>query len=258
MKKYKRIVVKIGTSTLAYDTGLLNIRSAESIVKVISDLQNSGKEFIIVSSGSIGMGRGKLRINLQDNDMPDRQACAAVGQGVLMHTYDTLFSAYSHNIAQVLLTRDVIDDEQRKVNIINTLSRLLELKCIPIINENDTVSTEEIEFGENDILSAMAAVLVQADLLIILTDIDGLYETSPKENPNAKFISKVTKINDEIKEMAGKTPGILGRGGMITKIHAAQHAGNYGIDTVILNGSKPKQIYDFMNGKEVGTIFQLN
>ena len=257
MTEYNRIVIKIGTSTLAHDTGLLNIRRVESLVKVLSDIKNSGREIIIVSSGAIGMGMGKLGLKRGFADMPTRQACAAVGQGALMHTYDMLFCDHHHNIAQVLLTRDVIDDAQRKINITNTLGRLLELGCIPIVNENDTVATEEIEFGENDILSAMVAVLIKADLLIMLTDTDGLYDSSPEDNMNARLISRVNEIDDRIRQMAGGTGSRLGSGGMTTKIEAAAYAGEFGVPTVVTNGAHPKRLYDILEGKNIGTMFQL-
>ncbi|MCL2014367.1 MAG: glutamate 5-kinase [Oscillospiraceae bacterium] len=254
---HQRIVIKVGTSTLAYPTGLLNIRGIESLVKVTADLQNSGKEMILVSSGAVGIGRGKLGITLDGNDIPTRQACAAVGQGELIHVYDKLFSAHNHNIAQVLLTRGVIEDKRRKCKITDALARLLALRCIPIINENDVVATEELEFGDNDEISAMAAVFLKADLLIILTDRDGFYTSAPQNDPNAKLIPKITEITGEIRSMAGESPGALGRGGMVTKLAAAEYAGKHGIPTVILNGAKPELIYDLIDGKDVGTIFNL-
>ena len=255
--KAKRIVIKIGTSTLAYETGLLNIRRIEQLVKIIADLKNSGKEIVIVTSGAIGVGMGKLRLKERPKDTPSKQALAAVGQCELMYVYDKLFSVYNHNVAQVLLTKDFITMEERRKNAINTFSKLLENGAIPIVNENDAVATEEIEFGDNDTLSAYVAVLTKADCLIILTDIDGLYTKNPKTNDDAKLISRVEKVTEEIEKSAGGTSG-LGTGGMATKVEAAKIATENGIDMLIINSDDPTNLYKVFDGKEVGTHFYSN
>lgn len=251
----KRIVIKVGTSTLAHKTGMLNIRRVEELIKVIADLKNSGKEIVFVTSGAIGVGVGKLGLSKRPTDMPTKQACAAIGQSELMYIYDKHFSEYNHNVAQVLLTRDIIESQSRKENVTNTLSRLLDLSVIPIVNENDTVAVEEIEFGDNDTLSAIVAQLVHADLLIILSDIDGLYDCDPHVNADAKLIHEVIEIDDNILSLAGGKGSALGTGGMLTKIHAAQYCFECGIPMAILNGSKPKKLYDLLDGKPVGTVF---
>jgi glutamate 5-kinase len=251
----KRVVVKVGTSSLTYHTGALNIRRIEMLVKVLSDLKNSGKEVVLVSSGAIGVGVGELGLKEKPSDTPTKQACAAVGQCELMYIYDKQFSMYHHKVAQVLLTRDIIEDERRKKNVMNTFDRLLEMGVIPIVNENDTVSVEEIEFGDNDTLSAMVGKLCGADLLIILSDIDGLYDSDPRQNPQAKVIHKVDEITDDIRALAGGKGSELGTGGMITKLNAAQMAIGYGFPMIILNGQRPNDLYELYDGKIVGTIF---
>ncbi len=251
----KRIVVKVGTSTLTYENGRLNLRRIESLVKVLSDMKNSGKEIILVTSGAIGVGTGHLGLKERPHDIGGKQAAAAVGQCELMYTYDQQFSAYGHVTAQVLLTRDVVEDTARKQNVINTLVRLLDYGALPIINENDTVATEEIEFGDNDTLSAMVAELVQADALLLLTDIDGLYEADPHKDPAAKRIDMVREIDDRLLSLAGGAGSSRGTGGMITKLHAAQIAMEAGIPTVILNGAYPSRLYDLLDGQPIGTLF---
>ena len=251
----KRIVIKIGTSSLTHASGMLNIRRMEEFVKVLADLKNSGKEIVLVSSGAIGIGMGKLAMSEKPKDTPTKQAVAAVGQCELMYFYDEQFSKYNHTVAQVLLTKDGVVPEDRRKNVINTLTRLLEMNSIPIINENDTVSVEEIEFGDNDTLSAIVADLVSADLLIILTDIDGLYDSNPRKNPDAKLIPEVHGVDDRIISVAGGIGSKLGTGGMITKIHAAQIAEKSGFDMVIANGSDPDILYDLFEDKQVGTVF---
>ncbi|WMJ23926.1 glutamate 5-kinase [Paludicola sp. MB14-C6] len=255
IRKAKRIVIKVGTSTLAHKTGMLNIRRVEQLIKVISDLKNSGKEIVFVTSGAIGVGVGKLGLSKKPTDMPTKQACAAIGQGELMYIYDKYFTEYNHNVAQVLLTRDIIESEKRKENVINTFQRLLELSVIPIVNENDTVSVDEIEFGDNDTLSAIVGDLVDADLLIILSDIDGLYDADPHKNKDAKLIHEVKEINDYIIGLAGGEGSALGTGGMQTKIHAAQYCFESKIPMAILNGSNPNNLYDLLEGKPIGTVF---
>ncbi|MEG1476216.1 MAG: glutamate 5-kinase [Oscillospiraceae bacterium] len=250
-----RVVVKVGTSTLAHHTGLLNIRLVEALCKTLSDIKNAGHEVLLVSSGAIGMGVGKLPLNGRPSDMATKQAAAAVGQCELMYTYDKLFTQYGHTVAQILLTGADIEDEQRRHNIEATLSRLLELGAIPIINENDTVSTEEIAVGDNDTLSAIVAVSTNADLLVLLSDIDGLYTADPHNDANAVLIPVVYGVTDEMYQNAGDTAGGQGTGGMHTKLGAARTANAGGIDMVISNGAYPSNLYDIIDGKSVGTRF---
>ena len=254
----KRIVIKIGSSSLTHSTGMINIRKIESFVKVLADIKNSGKEIILVSSGAQAVGIGKLGLSEKPKDMPTKQAVAAIGQCELMYIYDKQFSMYNHIVSQVLLTKDVIDVECRKQNVINTLTRLIEIGSLPVINENDTVSVEEIEFGDNDTLSAIVGKLISTDLLIILSDIDGLYDKDPHKFDDAKLIPIVEEIDDEIISLAGNAGTKLGTGGMITKINAAQIATEAGFDMVIMNGSNPNLLYDLFEDKPVGTIFKSN
>ena len=251
----KRVVVKVGTSTLAHSTGRLNIRRVGRLVETLSDLQNEGYEMVLVSSGAIGIGAGKLGLREKPSDIPTRQACAAVGQCELMYTYDRLFGQYNHTVAQVLMTRYTVEEPRSRENAINAFSSLLSLGVIPIINENDTVAIEEVEFGDNDTLSAIVAELVQADLLIMLTDIDGLYDKDPRESADAKLIPVVQEITDEIRALAGQSKSNMGTGGMITKIQAAERATALGIPTMIVNGREPEVLYDVLAGESVGTIF---
>lgn len=249
-----RIVIKVGTSTLAHHTGRLNIRRIEHLCKVMSDLKNCGHEIILVSSGAIGMGMGKLGLDKRPEDIAAKQAAAAVGQCELMYVYDKLFTEYNHNVAQILVTRPDLENSERTKNFENTLYKLLEFGVLPVINENDTVSTDEIEIGDNDTLSAIIASGIKADLLVILSDIDGLYDKNPKSFADAKLISRVEKITDEISALAdGK--GSLGTGGMATKIKAAKMATKAGCDMIIANGARPELLYDIAEGKPVGTRF---
>ncbi len=250
-----RIVVKIGTSTLAHKTGLLNIHRVEELCKVMSDLKNAGNEVILVSSGAIGMGVGKLSLSEKPKDIPTKQAAAAVGQCELMYTYDRLFSQYNHAVAQILLTGEDVGDDIRRKNFENTMCRLLELSVIPIINENDSISTAEIEIGDNDTLGAIVATAIKADLLIILSDIDGLYTADPHKNSDAVLLHKVEKIDENIEAMIGGVGSSLGTGGMATKIKAAKIVTKQGIDMVIANGDTPSHLYDIVDGKDVGTRF---
>ncbi len=250
-----RVVIKIGTSTLAHKTGLLNIHRVEELCKVMSDLKNAGNEVILVSSGAIGMGVGKLSLPEKPCDIPTKQAAAAVGQCELMYTYDKLFSEYNHTVAQILVTGDDIAHPDRKLNFINTMRRLLELGALPIINENDSVSTNEIEIGDNDTLGAIVATAVEADLLIILSDIDGLYTADPRKDSNAKLLHTVAEITPEIESMIGGAGSSLGTGGMITKINAARIVTEKGTDMVIANGENPNLLYDIIEGKDIGTRF---
>ena len=250
-----RIVVKVGTSTLAHSTGLLNIRRVKSLCRVLSDLKNYGHEIILVSSGAIGMGVGKLSLKERPSDIPTKQAAAAVGQCELMYTYDKLFSEYNHTVAQLLLTGSDFRHEDRYHNFQNTMQRLLELDVLPIINENDTIATEEIKVGDNDTLSAMVAVSVEAAMLILLSDIDGLYTKDPHKYPDAKLIDEVNEITPEILALAGDVGSSLGTGGMKTKLHAAQLCMDADCEMVILNGEDPELLYDLFEGKSVGTRF---
>ena len=251
-----RIVIKVGTSTLAYETGNLNIRRVESLCQVLSDLKNAGHEVILVSSGAIGMGLGKLSIARRDpNDVPTNQAAAAVGQCELMYTYDRLFSQYNHTVAQILLTGSDIHDDTRLTNFQNTVNRLLELRALPIINENDTVVTDEIEIGDNDTLSAVVATAMHADLLVLLTDIDGLFTADPHTDPNAQLIPLVETIDSTVLALGGGSGSRLGTGGMATKLTAAQTATGAGCDVVIANGQDPAVLYRIVAGEAVGTRF---
>ena len=254
-----RIVVKVGTSTLAHATGRLNIQRMERLCRVLSDLKNAGHEIILVSSGAIGMGVGKLNLPGRPADMPSKQAAAAVGQCELMYAYDKQFTEYSHTVAQLLLTGEDIKSEQRSRNVRNTLSRLLELGALPIINENDAVATDEIgvenTIGENDSLSAIVAAAIGADLLVLLSDIDGLYDKDPRRHPDARLIPTVERVDDELFTLAEDSSTGLGTGGMITKLRAAAIATEAGCEMVIANGSKPEVLYDIAAGRPAGTRF---
>ena len=249
-----RIVIKIGTSTLAHPTGHLNIRRVEELCKVISDIKNTGCEVILVSSGAIGMGVGKLGLRQRPTDIPTKQAAAAVGQCELMYTYDKLFGEYHHTVAQLLITGDDIANEHRHQNFSNTLNRLLELGALPIINENDTIATNEIVIGDNDTLAAIVAQSVSADKLVLLSDIDGLYTADPHTDPNAKLISFVNRIDEDLLALAGGS-GSLGTGGMVTKLQAAKICLECGCDMIITNGNNPTNLYDILDGRPVGTTF---
>lgn len=250
-----RVVIKIGSSTLTHNTGNLNIKKTEDLIKCLSDIKNSGFEVVIVTSGAVAIGMGKLAITSRPDDIATKQACAAVGQCELMHIYDKMFSEYNHKVSQLLLMRDVIDDTERKQRVVDTLEKLLEMGVIPIINENDTVSIEELVFGDNDTLSAIVSVLCSADKLIILSDIQGLYSEDPKSNPDAKLISTVAEITDEIRSIAGHAGSNLGTGGMVTKIHAAEIATVHGVTMHIINGDNTKNIYKILDGDVIGTTF---
>lgn len=251
-----RLVIKVGTSTLAHSSGKLNIRRVEELCKVISDLKNAGNEIVLVSSGAIGMGVGKLNLPSRPSDMPTKQAAAAVGQCELMYTYDKLFSEYNHTVAQVLITGDDIENLERRTHFINTMERLLQLGVMPIINENDTVATAEIAVGDNDTLAAIVAVNIGSDKLILLTDIDGLYSADPKKDKNAELIPVVEKIDDKVISLAGGAGSSLGTGGMATKIHAAEICMSGGVDMIIANGSNPEILYNILEGEGRFTYFK--
>ena len=250
-----RIVIKIGTSTLAYATGQLNIRRVEALCKTMSDIRNAGHELILVSSGAIGMGVGKLGLRNRPQDIPTKQAAAAVGQCELMYIYDKLFSEYHHTVAQLLITADNLTHEIRHANFTNTLTRLLELGVVPVINENDTVATEEIVIGDNDTLAAEVARSVGAQLLILLSDIDGLYTADPHTNPEAKLLPVVRRVDEKIRKLAGVSSTTQGTGGMVTKLRAAEICLDCGCEMVIANGNTPAALYDIVEGKPVGTRF---
>lgn len=256
IKSKKRIVIKVGTSTLTHKTGRLNIRRMERFVKILADIHNSGHEIILVSSGAIGLGLSKLGLNSRPDETPMKQACAAVGQCELMYIYDKLFGEYNINVAQILLTKYVLESP-RKNNVENTFIKLIEHNVIPIVNENDTVAIDELEleFGENDSLAAHVGVFCHADLLIILSDIDGFFDGDPRKNPDAKLIPVITEIDDKIRSLAGGAGSGLGTGGMITKVNAAEIAVRSGFDMAILNGRRPEVLYDLFDGKSVGTVF---
>ncbi len=253
-----RVVIKIGTTTLAHPTGRLNIRRTEQLCTIISDIKNEGHQVIIVSSGAIGMGVGKLGLQQRPSDIPTKQAAAAVGQCELMYTYDRLFSQYHHNVAQLLITGSDIEDPMRHENFSNTLNRLLELDAIPIINENDTVATSEIVIGDNDTLAAIVAQSICAQRLILLSDIDGLYTADPHTHPDATLIPTVSGIDDTLIALAGDSGSSQGTGGMVTKLQAARICMKCGCEMVIANGCRPENLYDIMAGMAVGTTFRGN
>ncbi|MBQ7047068.1 MAG: glutamate 5-kinase [Oscillospiraceae bacterium] len=252
----KRIVIKLGTSTLTHKTGRLNIRRMENLVKVMADLQNSGKEIVIVSSGAVGLGVGKLGLREKPTDTPTKQACAAVGQCELMHLYEDQFDKYGISVGQILLTKTIIENERLK-NVENTFERLISMGVVPVVNENDTVAIDELELeiGENDSLSAIVAKIAKADLLVILSDIDGLYDSDPHKNPEAHLIPVVTEIDEHIEDVAGGAGSALGTGGMRTKINAAKIANEAGIDMIIMNGDNPDKLYELFENNQTGTIF---
>lgn len=250
-----RIVIKVGTSTLAHSTGCINIRRVEKLCKVLSDLKNNGDEIILVSSGAIGMGVGKLSLKGRPSDMPTKQAAAAVGQCELMYIYDKLFGEYNHTVAQILLTGSDLKNKERYRNFKNTAVRLLELGALPVINENDTVATEEIVIGDNDTLAAIVSVGIHADLLVLLSDIDGLYTDDPHINPNASLIEVVDDLNESIMSLGGSKGTDLGTGGMKTKLEAAKICTDAGCEMIIANGENPYILYNIADGKSVGTKF---
>ena len=258
LNKAKRIVFKVGTSTLTYKTGMTNIRHMEELVKALSDIHNSGTEVVLVSSGAIAVGVGKLGLPEKPVDTPGRQAAATVGQCELMFIYDRMFSQYGQNIGQLLITKDDVDDSKRHENLINAFEKLFEYRVIPIINENDSVAIDEIVYGDNDRLSAVVAQCVNADALVILSDIDGLYTANPSTDKDATLIKTVDKIDDYILSIAKGAGSTFGTGGMYTKILAAQIAAQSGIDTYIINSTPVNNIYKLMEGEQVGTLFKAN
>ncbi|MCL2488282.1 MAG: glutamate 5-kinase [Oscillospiraceae bacterium] len=258
LKDARRLVIKVGTSTLTYETGRLNLRRVETLVRVLSDIKNSGREILLVTSAAIGVGAGLLGLPERPRDTAGKQAAAAVGQSELMNTYSRHFNEYGHVAGQVLITRDVIENATRKQNAVNTLTQLLAYGVVPVVNENDTVSTEELDyaFGENDTLAAIVAGLVGADALILLTDIDGLYTVDPRTDPAAEKIPVVTKIDDQLMAMTSGAGTRRGTGGMQTKLRAAKTAAAAGIPTVVMEGLDPKRLYDLLDGQPCGTLFE--
>lgn len=255
IKDMKRVVVKVGTSTLTYENGKLNLSRIDKLARVLSDLKNRGVEVILVSSGAIGVGVGKLGLKHRPTITMEKQAAAAIGQCELMYLYDKMFSEYGYMTAQVLLTKDVLTHTDRKTNVVNTFITLLKMGVVPIVNENDAVSVEEIEFGDNDTLSALVAKLTDSELLVILTDIDGLYDKNPREFADAVLIPEVEHITHDIIETAGGAGSSRGTGGMITKVMAAEIAAESSIKTLVLNGKDPKILYRVFDGEQVGTLF---
>ncbi|WP_026889720.1 glutamate 5-kinase [Clostridium beijerinckii] len=259
LKEASRIVVKVGSSTLTYDNGNINLSRIEKLTRVLSDVVNAGKQVTLVTSGAVAVGVNKLKLKEKPESIREKQAVAAVGQCELMHIYSKFFGEYSHVVGQVLLTRDVVEDDHIRENVCNTFETLLHNKIIPIVNENDTVSIDEIEnivrFGDNDNLSAIVASLINADLLIILSDIDGFYDSDPRSNESAKLLNEVKEITPELEDCAGGAGSNLGTGGMITKLSAAKTATNAGVDMVLANGSEPDIIINILKGEEIGTLF---
>jgi glutamate 5-kinase len=260
-ERKQRIVVKVGTSTLTHDSGALDLRSMEQLVRVLSDLSGAGHEVILVTSGAIAVGTARLGLPERPKELRMKQAAAAVGQCRMMHLYDKLFSEYNRSMAQILLTGDDVDDPERAAHLRSTFSALLEMKVIPVVNENDSVSSAEIEtghhkvLGDNDTLSAIVAELCQADLLILLSDIDGLYDADPKAHPDAKLLHQVRELTPEILDMAGGAGSWRGTGGMSTKLSAARIAMAAGCDMVITNGARMTDLYGIVDGQDIGTRF---
>ncbi|MEA5051616.1 MAG: glutamate 5-kinase [Oscillospiraceae bacterium] len=256
VKDPKRIVFKVGSSTLIHKTGKTNLRHMGELVRALSDLRNAGTEVALVTSGAIGVGVGKLGLAARPSDTPGRQAAASVGQCELMFMYDKMFSEYGHIVGQLLITKSDVDDAERRENLINTFEKLFEFGAIPVINENDSVAVDEIVYGDNDSLSAIVARLIGADALVILTDIDGLYDANPAKDPAAKLIPVVERVTPDIVALAGGAGSALGTGGMATKVHAARIACEAGIDTVVMNGTPIDNIYRLLGGASVGTLFK--
>ena len=255
LKDAKSIVFKVGTSTLTHRSGKLNLRRLEELAMVLSDLMNAGVRVTLVTSGAIGVGVGKLGLPERPADTAGKQAAATVGQCELMYIYDKLFAQYGYNVGQLLITREDVEDPRRHANLVQTFHQLFRMGVLPIINENDAVAVEEIVYGDNDSLSAVVAVLIRADALVILTETDGLYTANPETHPEAERIPLVREITDEVRACAGGAVSGQGTGGMVTKVHAAEIAAEAGIDTYVLNGADPKNIYRLRDGADLGTRF---
>jgi glutamate 5-kinase len=258
LKKKSKVVIKIGTSTLSFASGRLNLQRIEQLVEHLCALRKSGKKVVLVSSGAIGVGAGRLGMTEKPKELSAKQALAAVGQAELIKIYQRFFERHDQKVAQVLLTKDVMTDDVKNTNAKNTINNLLDMEIIPIINENDTISTDEILFGDNDTLSANVATLIHADLLIMLSDIDGLFSENPKINPNAEKISFVDTITPEIENLSKDTDSSFGTGGMVTKIWAAKICFESGISSVITNGKDPKVMFQILNGEDIGTLFSAH
>ena len=256
VQRCRRITVKIGSSTLTHAaTGRLNIRRMETLVRTLADIKNSGREVVLVSSGAVTAGTAKLGLKIGPRPVAEKQALAAVGQTELMRMYERLFAMYGYSVGQILMTRDVVDDPERLALLKNTFSSLLSLGCVPIVNENDSISSEGLQFKGNDTLAAYVAVVCGSDLLVNLSDVDGMYDSDPRKNPEAKLYSRIDEINDEILRAAGGAGSALGTGGMETKVQAAQIASEGGIPMLLLNGKDPSILYSIIDGKRIGTYF---
>ena len=259
LQNSKRVVVKVGTSTLTYDNGDINLARIEKLARVLSDLMNAGKEVVLVTSGAVQVGVKKLKLKEKPTSIREKQAAASVGQCELMHIYSKFFGEYSHIVGQVLLTKDVIEDEHVRNNVVNTFEKLIEDKVIPIVNENDTVAIDEIEnivrFGDNDNLSAIVSVLIHAELLVILSDIDGFFDSDPTKNPNSKLMKVIDAITPELENFAGDSGTDVGTGGMVTKLTAAKTATSAGVSLILANGKEPSILRDIIEGQEIGTLF---
>lgn len=255
LENAKTIVIKVGTSTLTYENGLLNFDRIEKLVRQLSDLHNQGKNVILVTSGAIGVGATKLGLKVKPRTIPEKQAAAAIGQGILLHIYEKFFSEYSQIVAQILLTKDDITNKTRYNNAKNSFNELLRHGVIPIVNENDAIAIHEIKVGDNDTLSALVATIIDADLLILLSDIDGLYDSDPHSNKTAKLLTYIPEITEEIESYAGISKSKLGTGGMATKLKAAKISTENGVSMIIANGSNDTIIKDIISNKEVGTLF---
>lgn len=253
--KPELIVIKVGTSTLTHDSGRLDLRQMEKLVRDLADLANQGKKLVLVTSGAVGAGMGRLGFNCRPRTLREKQAIAAVGQGILLHMYEKLFAEYGQIVAQVLLSRDDLSDRKRYLNVSHTFSQLLEYNVIPIVNENDTTAVDELKFGDNDSLAALVAGVLDADLLIILSDIDGLYDAHPQINPQAKKIDFVSEITPEIEALAGGAGSDLGTGGMCAKIQAAKICTNSGVPMIIANSSEENVLNRIVMGEPIGTLF---
>ncbi len=255
LDKCSRIVVKIGSNTLTHATGNLDLRRMELLVRILSDFKNRGHEVVLVSSGAVAAGISRLNLGRRPESTEEKQALAAIGQAALMQVYEQFFATYGHTVGQMLMTKDIIDNDIRRTNAKNTFRELLKLGCVPIVNENDPISVEELKFGGNDTLSAYVALVCGADILINMSDIDGLYDCDPRKNPSAKLIDRVDIIDDTVISYAGGAGTDRGTGGMITKIKAAQLVTDAGIPMLIVNGKNPEVLYAISDGKHVGTYF---
>lgn len=255
LKQAKTIVFKVGSSTLTHESGKTNLKCMDELVTVLSDLMNEGRQVVLVTSGAIGVGVGKLGLPARPKDTAGKQAAATVGQCELMFMYDKFFSQYGHKVGQLLITKEDVDDPKRRGNLVQTFEKLFEFGAIPVINENDAVAVDEIVYGDNDSLSAVVATLIHADALVILTETNGLYTANPMKDPTARRIPQVTEITDEIRGCVSRDGTALGTGGMVTKLHAAEIATAAGVDTYVICGKDPRDIYRLMDGEDLGTHF---